>query len=370
MAILVLLPQAMAFAQTPADNLEGIKLLPEEREAIKAALTKPIQVGMTDSPPFSQYINGKWEGLSVYLLKAVAEDLDIAYKIKPYTVSSLITALEKGEIDVGACALNITAERAEQMEFSHAFHHGGYGVAVSVEINSRTSFLKRFFSGRFIYAAGYLLLILFIVGILVWLFERRHSESDFGGGVTRGLGSGLWWSAVTMSTVGYGDKSPRTLGGRALAVIWIFSSVILISYFTAAIASSLTVGKMTSVVQEIADLKHIRTGTVKGSSAESFIRERGIRTTSFNTLEEALESIKTSEVDAVVNDAEVLRETISGRVIDGVIMTNVKFGNLDYAFAFPVKSPLVRPISIEILRTTETAVWPAVLRRYLRIDPD
>ena len=32
------------------------------------------------------------------------------------------------------------------------------------------------------------------------------------------LGDGLWWSAVTMATVGYGDLAPQTIGGRTVAV--------------------------------------------------------------------------------------------------------------------------------------------------------
>ena len=221
LAILCSIPLAGAWGQSTPKDLDGIVLLPRELDAMKAAQTKPITVGMTDSPPFCNYENGKWIGLSVQLLKLVADDLNMQYTIKKYTVSGLIEAIEKGEVDVAAAGLNITAERAERMRFSHAFHHGGYGVAVSQNIDSQMSVLRRIFSYKFVIAVGSLLLILFLVGVVVWLFERRHSESDFGGGMASGLGSGLWWSAVTMSTVGYGDKAPRTIGGRAIAIVWI-----------------------------------------------------------------------------------------------------------------------------------------------------
>lgn len=74
------------------------------------------------------------------------------------------------------------------------------------------------------------------VGVLLWLVERKRNSDQFGGSVAEGIGSGFWWSAVTMTTVGYGDKAPVTLIGRFMATIWMFASVITISGFTAAIS--------------------------------------------------------------------------------------------------------------------------------------
>jgi hypothetical protein len=31
-----------------------------------------------------------------------------------------------------------------------------------------------------------------VVGLVVWLVERRHNE-HFGGGVTKGISTGVWW---------------------------------------------------------------------------------------------------------------------------------------------------------------------------------
>ncbi len=56
--------------------------------------------------------------------------------------------------------------------------------------------------------------------------------AHFGGKPIHGFGSALWFAAVTMTTVGYGDKTPQTPLGRGLAFIWMFLGIVLVSAFT------------------------------------------------------------------------------------------------------------------------------------------
>jgi len=57
-----------------------------------------------------------------------------------------------------------------------------------------------------------------------------------------------------MTTVGYGDKAPVTLAGRVVGLLWMPASIILISGFTAAIASALTVGQLDHSISGLDDL--------------------------------------------------------------------------------------------------------------------
>lgn len=53
----------------------------------------------------------------------------------------------------------------------------------------------------------------------------------------KSAGDALWWSLVTISTVGYGDKFPVTTGGRAIAVVLMTAGVGLFGTFTGLVAS-------------------------------------------------------------------------------------------------------------------------------------
>ncbi len=56
--------------------------------------------------------------------------------------------------------------------------------------------------------------------------------------------SALWWSIVTITTVGYGDISPVTLGGRVVAGVMMVFGIGILGLFTATIASIFVERKM------------------------------------------------------------------------------------------------------------------------------
>ncbi|MGA7160418.1 MAG: ion channel [Bacteroidota bacterium] len=68
--------------------------------------------------------------------------------------------------------------------------------------------------------------------LLVLVSERNANGRQF-----QTFGDAIWWSIVTISTVGYGDKVPITAAGRIVGSITIISGLILISLFTATVSS-------------------------------------------------------------------------------------------------------------------------------------
>ena len=63
-------------------------------------------------------------------------------------------------------------------------------------------------------------LVIILGGIAEYLVEHRQP----GANITN-LGDALWWSVITITTVGYGDYYPVTSAGRIIAVFVMFSGI-------------------------------------------------------------------------------------------------------------------------------------------------
>lgn len=93
---------------------------------------------------------------------------------------------------------------------------------------------------------GVIGIIVLVSGYLIASFEPSIS-----------FAGGIWWSVVTLTTVGYGDISPSTAEGRILAVIIMFFGIGLLGVLSASLASML-------INMRIRENKGMQTSSVSG----------------------------------------------------------------------------------------------------------
>lgn len=338
-----------------------------EAQGSAGAGAPALRVGTKTAPPFSfRGKDGAWTGLSIELWDEVAGQLGVTYTLEERDLPGLLSGLEDGSLDVAVAALTITADREATMDFTHPFYTSGLGIAVAPKNRQGwPATVRGLFSWDLLKALGALVAVLFLTGFLVWIFERRRNAEQFGGGPLAGLGSGFWWSAVTMTTVGYGDKAPVTVAGRMLALLWMFVSIVSISGFTAAIASSLTLARFELPVEGPEDLPRVRTAALGGSAAAKVLEARGIRCQSFGDVESALEALAAGRLEAVVHDAPILLSLAAARADRKIQVLPRTFERQDYGFGLPQGSPRREALNRRLLAALTGEDWDRLRERYL-----
>jgi voltage-gated potassium channel Kch len=102
-------------------------------------------------------------------------------------------------------------------------HHG----------HSHRPLLNRFLTGLTLQRAiGGITLMAFAVTLAAALVMRIVEPETFDD-----FGSAVWWSAQTVSTVGYGDRVPETAPGQVVAVIVMLFGVALVPAITSLVVA-------------------------------------------------------------------------------------------------------------------------------------
>lgn len=334
--------------------------------------TATAAVGLTEAPPFAMRdAQGAWQGIAIELWQQIAAELGLRFEFRELPIPELESGLERGELFAVATA-TASADREPLMEFSHPYYTSQLAIAASSGPGQGGRWrdaMASLFSVGLMETVGVLVGLLALAGVLVWLVERRANPDQFASGPHHGIGDGLWWAAVTMTTVGYGDKAPRTGLGRALAIVWMFAAIVLIALLTAQVTASLTVSSLGGLVRGPADLARVRVGAIEESPAEALLREKfGVAARGYSSFDDGLQALDRGEIDAFVGVEPVLRYRIASGFAGRLRVIPIPFTRADYVFAFPNSSPIRRKVNQAILAHIGTDPWQETLRSYLGSD--
>ncbi len=336
--------------------------------AIQAA---PLQVGVHEKPPFCmKNTDGSWTGLSVDVWRNVAERAGLNYELVEVPFEDIRKRVANGSLDAAVGEIGVTAEDEKAMDFTQPFLISPLGIAVR-ERPWKAIWLEAiddFFNwtvGQFVIGVVAAMLV---VSVLIWLVERRHHAGHFKGGI-HGIGAALWFSAVTMTTVGYGDKTPSTIAGRFIAICWMFVGVLLVSAFTATVTSSMAASRMNNSISRLSDLHHLTCGVLKGSESEQIALRIGVNTSPYETIDEALRAMIGKKIDATVADKISLtfHQRQFSKEAPPLRFEIPQFSIRNSFLAIPVRSghPDYGKINQSLLDLTSSNDWEPLVNRWI-----
>jgi ABC-type amino acid transport substrate-binding protein len=347
-----------ASAQTAPAQAEPTPTAPAQAEPAPTAPVRTLQVYTKPIEPFSFQKDDKAAGYSLDLWERVAAEAKLPYELHwVKTAGELVDAVKNNQADVGIAAVSITSDREAVVDFSTPYYESGLGILVNAQGKSILSIVwDSIWSATALKFLLVLVAILLIIAHLVWFFERKQNAEQFPEPYLKGIWESSWWALATILSGGCDAKGPVAVVGRIAAAIWMLVCIIVITYFTAAITTVMTVNQLTSDINGPSDLPGLRVATVKGSTADKYLTAHGSTVVGFDTIADAFAALDKKDVKAVVYDEPILRYHVKVAGGPSQEVVGQLFERQNYGIALQQNSPYRKAINGALLKLREDGV--------------
>ena len=313
-------------------------------------------------PPFVLEQAGVLTGFSIELWNAIDARLQGRTSFQMASdVTALLEAVRSKKADVAVSGLFYTSERDKEFEFSYPILNAGLQVMVRdtgerAEPNPLWDLLRLLFSKTILVWLGIALLFILIPAHVVWLLERRHQ-----GGIIPsanyfpGILHGLYWAASTLAT--QAEQMPRQWLARIVAILWMFTGVVFVAFYTAQLTATLTVQQFRGAINGPDDLPGKRVATITSSTAANYLREHRAQVLEVPLTDEMYQALLDKKVDAVLFGAASLRYYAAHEGKGWVKMVGPEFNRQDVGIVFPLDSPLRKRVNGALLALREDGTY-------------
>ena len=328
-----------------------------------------LRVATMALEPFVTYQDRSYSGFSIELWELLAQEIGVEYELYGVnSVAKLLDEVERGAADLATAGIGITSQHEQNLNFTHAYFESGLQIMVAdtggnVVSDSLAVLRSVLFSPQLLRILGVLLVVLLVSAHIMWLSERRHNP-EFPKSYREGIWEAFWWSAVTATTVGYGDKTPKGVVGRLFGLVWMFAGLFVLAYFTAGITTIFTVQELRGTITGPQDLPGKRVATIERSAAAEYLERQGISSRLFETVDEAYEELHEGEIDAIVYDAPVLQHYATREGKGRVRLAGLTFQEQNYGIALPQDSPYREAINVALLELIESGQYRELYDRW------
>ncbi len=349
--------EGLEYEVIPQDNFEKALLdLVIGSLSISASLPVQAQKLQGGTARFFMEENSTFKGISVEIWQEIANSEGFKYEVIPQkNVETALDALVNGELDLVIGPLSITAERLEKVEFTQPYFEAEMGLMLPGQPPSLWSLVEPFFQFAVISSVGVLVCSLFVVGNLLWLAERRCNSEKFPKEYLKGVGNGMWFALVTLTTVGYGDIAPVTKIGRLIASVWMVITMVAASSLTAVLATAFTLSLSQQPAEKFRrpeDLQGTRMAVVSGTTGVKWADHYQARLIETDKLEDAIALLLADKpkAEGVIFDVPQLRYYLHQHPQAPLRVAQFFLATENYGFVVPLDSALLQPLNVRLLQ--------------------
>ncbi len=337
-------------------------------EAAEPEQSTVLTVGTIERPPFAMKNQaGDWEGYSIDLFRAVAQEAGLTYEFQETsTFTEMIDGVKTKEFDLAVANISITPEREAFLDFSQPIYDSGFQIIVSSDTAS-PSILKAIWESNIVWLIGLAFIILMIVAHAMWYFERgmpkdKHDyfRDDYKGGIF----DAFWWAFIIVTIGGFENERPENTMGRILAIFWIVASLFFVSTFTAQITTTLTVAQLESNIETVDDLRGRRVGSVPGTAFADYLETNRINYIPYDDFSKVLADLSAGNLEAAIGDAPVVQFYVAQDQTGSVLLTGDVFEADRFAFAISDKHPHYEEINLALINLQKDGTMEQIRSLY------
>ncbi|MCK4812288.1 MAG: transporter substrate-binding domain-containing protein [Methanosarcinales archaeon] len=228
-------------------------------------------------------------------------------------------------------------------------------------------FILSYTSRNVVFGIILVIIYMIIAGHIIWLIEREE-DGHFHTSYLRGVATGVWWTIVTMSTVGYGDVYPKKPLGKAFASFVIIIGIAIFGFTVAMFSSAMTVSQLHApAILGPDDLAARSVAVIEGTQTVPLAEERGMQPVPVGSLGEAVALLKEGKVDAVVRDTPLLRYYLKNNPDAGLALAPRTFEIFTYGITYPQGSPWREKLDLLLVKALEDGTYEEMHARWFGV---
>lgn len=330
----------------------------------------PARVGVYVSPPFVIQEKDRFTGMAVELWEALAETQGLKSQYQAYpTVSALIDAAAKDEIDVAVTNLTITQGRAQRIDFTYPWFDAG--LRIMIDEHQGTGFLEILSGLRdsgFLRAYAWIAFVVAAATVMLTFFDRRFDPN-----FPRRWRDGMAESFFSIMSVAAGKATGRrnVFGwlGRVWQGLWLVCGIAVLAFVTSSVTSVMTTLSLTNQINSLDDLSGKAVGVFSGSVSEEFARASRLDVHSFPNIDDAVAALHDGDIAAIIGDAPVLEYYAHHHPEQRVDVIGGIFEPDKYGFGLPLNSPATRRLTVELIGAHESGLVTELHDKYFGNSP-
>ena len=317
-------------------------------------MAEPVRVVASELPP-CVFAGDELSGFSIELWEAIANELELEYELELLGFDEKLDAIKTGNADVAIGCISVSADRELDMDFTHAITTNGFIAASLIEASLIPNFSDE--SLKML-----LLLLLFVIFFAHLMWWSEHGQTAISDRYIPGVFQSIWFSLVTMSTVGYGDIAPQRWLGRISAALLILTGVTAFGVIFGQFAADAIGQRAAKPVQSVSDLRTYVVGTKAGTAAALYLNELGVETMEHTDLFEAAEAMREGSVDVVMHDTLAITHLVQRS--EDLVTTGPAFSPHYIGMALQDSSPLRESLNATLLKLQTDGRYQAIHDRW------